>query len=182
MGTRYFLLLLFAAACSQSHASTMQASPDPIPVPGVTPLRTNHSGSRLKLLIACGDDNSTRTVGWYDSKFKWECTEGITADGKTRCIPSHMSFYGDNYFSDENCVSPIIAVDSCGVPAAARISVGCERRMQIYRLEVLYTGPVYLRSRDGCAVTGATSGLMFWQVGTEIAPTDFVELTRATAE
>jgi hypothetical protein len=151
------------------------------------------SGSRLKAQYYAGTDGSKTFASMYDSQLKVPCAFVTASDGSSRCFPTGLgAAAGTAYYSDSHCSQPILNVPSvCTAPPAYVTTAGtsCNGTTTFH---VFPAGSsfspgtdVYLGAGSGATgtctkiPTSATAGSWF-SVGTELAPSMFVEGTLQT--
>jgi hypothetical protein len=187
----YFVVAACSAAYSEETPSpSSSGGPAPptsptAPVPNA--LAEGHkSGSRLKLRFYEGADGSKQFIDFFDAELKTICSNGgRTPDGKLRCLPSAT---GIMYFVDSGCTTPTVyAVSKTRDPQPSVAVVAAPlQQVEYYVLKGLVnapTAPVHARDEKqagGCALVGLLPGQNYYEVGSPLAQTAFVEMTIKT--
>jgi hypothetical protein len=125
--------------------------------------------------------SADREVAWWDSKLGGRCIgPALLRDGTHRCVPETMSL---NLFADPGCTRRVVEERPCGPTLFATEATrdGCSE----YRHRVFRAGPViavdkpYLFHDGRCFESSLSKGATFREVGDEVDPSEFVQLTLA---
>lgn len=111
-GTSY-IFLIFLTACGVHGSDPIRKDGNDSPNSAFENSKisdfTNQSGSRLKFIVANGDDGSEINLGIYDLSMKTECAVRKDKTGTYRCLPLNsyeLKSRFNNYFYDEKCQFP----------------------------------------------------------------------------
>lgn len=154
------------------------------------------SGSRIKMRVTVQQGADGSQYGGYptpfDTTLNGDCSLGVAADGKTRCLPKNIAIQAA-WFANGACTVPL-AVDpypcsSSTAPTYASSTVPgnaftCmpKTTTRIFTLGAAHTGSAYLKSGTACTATAVPKGWKAYSQGTEVAPATFVEFTDSAPE
>lgn len=151
------------------------------------------SGSRLRARYYLGSDGSEQRIGFYDNVRKEDCTFIPGSDGVTRCLPLSNGASLAGIFSDSACTSPIALVaKGCTAPTSVLqyftvTSCGIVYRYRAMSMSTSFSGSsAYTLSGTTCIVypSGSITTLKatydLYTVGSEVAPSSFVDATTKT--
>jgi hypothetical protein len=165
------------------------------------------SGSRIALIreqfVGADGAATVPTERLRDRKLDADCSLGLASDGVIRCLPSAAladnplgwnSFFNNNVFADPSCTVPLARAARnprkyptppyVAAPESTRASAGTDQpRLHIYTVAREYPvgEPVFstFNTTGGCAEVDGMPPPWYFEVGTEIAPTEFVAFTKS---
>lgn len=145
-------------------------------------------GSRLRAVNYVAEDGAKQwAYKWRDTDRNEECTFGVAADGKTRCIPTALAIPGV-YYGDASCSVPVMYqsnVEGCGFPpppSYMSVSAPAEQcatyALRIHQA-VSVPGSLYQRFGEGaCTVVSLPVGsYRMFRAGNEVPASSFVQAT-----
>jgi hypothetical protein len=180
----------------------MDALTDPVPDADADP----QSGSRLKRKFFLGDDGAREyehwidtaagTVSsirnlWYDATRDEDCATQRASDGQLRCLPVDASFSFEAVYADPACTQPLLELKAG--PAGCPLHVprygrtmefsGCPSdgfKLRYFAVGALAGPGTQVYRMNGAACTGPTGldpTVTTYELGPEVAPSEFVGLT-----
>lgn len=160
------------------------------------------AGPRIKPRITTtsfGDGAKIRTFsGWFDSARNEDCMAGVAGDGKSRCLPlSNAAFVLDGFYTDATCTKPLFvhganSSGGCFATPSPRYAVvtgqnsACANTHRVFPIvssaPASTAMPFHRKDSKGACYPwkGEMQGRVL-QVGPEVSPSAFVEVTTTNA-
>ncbi|HEY8080150.1 MAG TPA: hypothetical protein VIF62_38730, partial [Labilithrix sp.] len=147
--------------------------------PPEIPLVPPASGTRLKARFDTYASGVSVFKDIFDTTTNEPCYEGVTEDGKTRCVPNALT---TPYFSDGGCGTRIAyAYGGACPPTRAQVDlydpVACTGGTAYYALGAVYTGTVWRNSFAGCVQVTPGPNDVFYSLGSAQPAANFEEVT-----
>jgi hypothetical protein len=165
--------LVVGSGCSSSDETAAAAESTSPVVPA--------SGTRLHAKLVTGG-GAREVVGFHDAERNEDCTFQPAEDGRMRCLPGVVPFYGASGFSDPACTVPLVGfTQSCDAAPTYGTTYdpgACAQTAKELHKLVAITGPTYVQGPNGCTAQSATPppgapGVR--ALGELVSWTDFVE-------